>query len=253
VETTHAVPVSGTSPAPSAPLSIWQRTAAVFTRPAHAWGGLETRAQWWFPLLVILVSNVLFVVALSERAIMPTQLEQMQAQVDSGQMSREQYEHAEAVMTSGAGMVFSVVPVAVVVPILMLIYALLMWFAVGFVLGARFRYRLALEVVTWSWLVSIPALIVTAVLAWSRETMKVHVGFGILLPESDSPGKLMTGLGVLLDGLGPLSLWPVVVAILGAAALSGAPRKSVAWVVGGLYVAVLVFAAALAAMFTPGA
>jgi hypothetical protein len=69
----------------------------------------------------------------------------------------------------------------------------------------------------------------------------------------ETPSKLMTGLGVLLDALGPFSIWYLAVGILGTAALSGAPRKSVTWVMVGLYLAVMVFVAAIAAMFTPTA
>ena len=53
----------------------------------------------------------------------------------------------------------------------------------------------------------------------------VHVGFGLLLPDADTPSRLSVGLGVVLDALGPLSIWYVVVMVLGAAALSGAPRR----------------------------
>jgi hypothetical protein len=41
-------------PSPSS-LSVWQRAVAVFTRPASAFIGLETRAQWWFPLLLMML------------------------------------------------------------------------------------------------------------------------------------------------------------------------------------------------------
>ena len=40
-------------------LSLIARAIAIFTRPAHAWAGLETRARWWFPMLLILVFVVI--------------------------------------------------------------------------------------------------------------------------------------------------------------------------------------------------
>ena len=80
----------------------------------------------------------------------------------------------------------------------------------------------------------------------------LHVGFGILLPVSDTPNKLMTGLGFFLDAIGPLAIWYLVVAIIGAAAVSGAPRKSVGWVLGGLYLVLMVCFATLGAMFNRG-
>jgi hypothetical protein len=141
---------------------------------------------------------------------------------------------------------------AIGVPLFTLFAALLVWFGIGFVLGTKMSYRLALEVACWSGLVTLPGYVLTMSIAWMRQTLKgVHVGFALLLPDTEAPSKLQNALAVVLDGLGPLSLWYLVVAILGAAVLSGAPRKSVAWVLSGIYVAMILFSAAMAAMFAP--
>jgi hypothetical protein len=113
-------------------------------------------------------------------------------------------------------------------------------------------YRWSLEVAAWSGLITIPAQLLTGVVAWTRETMKgVHVGFGLLLPETETPTRFGIWLGGVLDALGPLSIWYVVVIVLGASALSGAPPKRVAWVLGGLYIALILLFASLGAMVTP--
>jgi len=52
-----------------------------------------------------------------------------------------------------------------------------------------------------------------------------------------------------LDAFGPLALWQVAVTILGASALSGAPRAKTAWAVGGVYLVVILGLAALGAAF----
>lgn len=234
-------------------LSPLQRSIAMFARPGSAWDDLKTRSQWWFPLVVLIVIAVANSAILHDRAMMPMLMEQWESQVESGQLTPDRLDAIEGFMTSPAGIAVTAVQTALVWPIILLLYALLVWFGVGFILGTKFRYRLAFEVVCWSSLVLIPALVLTTVLAWSKETMKgVHVGLGALLPEADVPSKLQTGLGVFLDALGPLQIWSLVVAIIGAAALSGAPRKSVAWVMGGLYVAMMAFMAAMAAVFSPG-
>jgi hypothetical protein len=98
----------------------------------------------------------------------------------------------------------------------------------------------------------VPRQLVAYGFAWSKQSFRgIHDGFGILLPDTDSPSRLMIGLGGFLDALGPLAVWYVIVGILGATALSGAPRKSVAWVLAGLYLAIAAFSSALAAMFAP--
>ena len=58
--------------------------------------------------------------------------------------------------------------------------------------------------------------------------------------------------GIFLDAIGPLSIWYLAVLIIGAAALSGAKRKSVAFAIGGLYLVLMIFFSALGGMFSRG-
>lgn len=253
--------MTGTAPGPAEmpqaaetpTLSVWQRAIAVFVRTPQAWSGLETRSQWWFPMIIMMVVGAIFALALFDRALMPMISETWEQQVSEGRMTAQQVDKMEDMMRGPVGKAFTVGQQVIVWPIILLLSALVVWFGVGFVLGTRFRYRLALEVVAWASLVSIPGQILAGVLAWSRETMKgLHTGFGILVPESDPPTKIQLALGFFLDSIGPLSIWYLAVVIIGAAALSGAKRRSVAWALGGLYLALMVFFAAMAAMFSRG-
>lgn len=249
-------PATGNAPAPPAPggLSVFARLVAVFVSPARAWDGLQTQVQWWFPVLVIALVQTVSGILLYDRAILPMIVSRWEQAVENGQMTADQMANAEQMMSQPLWRIVTVVQQDIVWFVMVLISALAVWFGVGFVLGSRLKYRHALEVVAWASLVMIPAMILTSVLAWSRETVEgVHVGFAALLPASDAPGKLMTGLKVFLDGIGPFSIWYLVVAVLGASALSGAPRRPVAWVVTGLYLVILLLAAALSAMFAPAA
>jgi hypothetical protein len=93
----------------------------------------------------------------------------------------------------------------------------------------------------------VPGQILVAVLAWAKESMQdVHIGLAALLPASDSPGAIIRAVTVILDGLGPFSIWWLVIVIIGASTLSNLPRKRVAWSIGGTYLGILVFFAALA-------
>ncbi len=254
METQPNQTVPAVTPAQEEPsLSLWARSIAVFVRPTSAWTGLQTRAQWWFPLLVMIVFGAGFAAALHQRAMLPMIMESWDEAVADGKMTAEQVDKMETFMTGPVGMAMTVGQQAIALPIVLLLSALFVWFAVGFVLGKKYRFRLAFENVAWASLVTIPGQVLTGALAWSRETMKgLHTGFGILLPEADPPSKLIAGLGFFLDAIGPLSIWYLAVLIIGAAALSGAPRKSVGWVIGGLYVALMVCFAAVVAMMTKG-
>jgi len=243
---------AATPAASSPPLSPLARVVAIFTRPAQAWGGLQ-RVQWWIPLLITLVITATGNFFLHDRALMPMLVDQWEQEVADGNMPAEQMERAQAFMEGTTGKIMVLVQQAVLLPVFTLFAALLIWFGVGFVLGSKISYRLALEVAAWAGLISLPGYFITFALAWFKETMKgIHTGFGLLLPDTETPGKLMTGVGAFLDGIGPLALWYVAVVVLGAAALSGAPRKSVMWVLGGLYLVIMVLIACMAAMGARG-
>jgi hypothetical protein len=234
-------------------LSPWGRMVAVFVRPAHAWGGLTERVQWWIPVLVMVIVACAGTTVLQHRALLPMLTESWDQQVQDGKLPAAQAEKMEQFMDGPTGLAVMVGQQVVIVVGWALIVALVIWFGVGFVLGTKFRYRHALEVAAWTGLINLPAVLIAYTEAWFMETFKgLHTGFGALLP-TDSHSKLLLGLGVVLDSIGPLGIWYLAVGILGAAALSGAPRRSVAWVLSSLYVALVLVAAAFAAMFTPAA
>ncbi len=239
---------------PPRSLSLLGRAVAVFARPAEAWEGLESRSQWWFPVLLFLGLMAVGVLAVHDRAIVPTMLETFDRQVADGQMGAEQAAAAERFMTGTLGRTLVAAQQTVVIFLAFLVSAGALAFAVGFLLGGKLRFRLALEVTGWSALVTLPGQMLFFVLAWVRETMQgVHVGLGAFVPEPETPSRLLRGLTVFLDFLGPFSIWALVVTILGASALSGLPRKRVAWTVASVNVALWLCFAALAALFSPGA
>ncbi len=234
-------------------MNVVERAVAIFVRPADAWRGLRHQVQFWFPMLLLLLSSTAFTIVLWERAYIPDFRTAWEQAVDNGQMTQEQVDKTEARMAAPAARVISAVSYGCITALFMLVAALGTWFGVGFILGTKFSYRLALEVAAWSALIVIPAQLVTGGLAWTQESLKhATLGLGALLPESETPSKLMGGLKAFLDAIGPFSIWSLVVSILGASQLSGAPRRSVAWVSVGLYLVFALFGAAMAAMFGPG-
>jgi hypothetical protein len=244
--------------APSAPpaersLSPFARAVAIFTNPTGAWDGLATRTQWWFPLIIMTLLGVAFTAVLHERAVMPTITEQWEKMVEDGKMTQDQLDKMEQRMSGPAGVAMSAVPQVIAWPVIMLILAAGVSFAVSFMVGAKLRFRHAFEVVTWSSLIQIPEQVIGAVLAWTRETMRgIHLGLGILVPQSEPPEKWQSGLASFLDAFGPFEIWALAVVIIGASTLAGAPRKPVAWVIIGLFLALRILLAATGALFSPG-
>lgn len=239
-------------PAPGSP-SLVGRAIAIFTRPAGAWSGLDARAQWWFPMVLGAVVQFAVMLPLYERAYLPMYYEQLDAQIASGAIEPAAADKAQQIMESGFMGPVVAGTSGVMSALMTFGMALLVWVAVSFVLGARFRYRQALEVTAWSGLVWLPQSLAFFALAWTQETMKgIHFGLAAFLPEADPPSKLQAALTVLLDVVGPFNLWFLVVAVLGCAALSGVPRGKLAWALGGLAAALAVLSALLTVLLAPG-
>ncbi len=240
--------------APEATLSPGQRALAIFTRPARAWSGLQQQVQWFWPLIFLVLVTVGVGYVAYPRVILPMQLERIDKQVESGQISEEQASKIEDQMSSPVMQAVSMGTQLVFMPLVYLLMAAVVWFGCGFVLGTKFRFRHALEVVTWSSLVTLPAMLLTYGLGWQKGSLEgVHLGLAALLPADENPSKLLAGLRIFLDQIGPFQVWHVAVAVLGASTLSGAARKNVAWVLISLYLALALFFSAVGAMFTPGA
>lgn len=235
--------------------SVWERAVRVFVNPMRAWDGLETKSRWWFPLAITLLFQVALLLATYHRVLLPTMVEQWNLSVESGQMPQAQLDKIEDFFTNNpVAMLLIVGQQAVAVPLVMLLVALLAWFGVGFVLGTKFPYRLSLEVVCWAMLVRLPESLLTFAIGWVNETFKgIHFGLGALLPVEETPTKMHAALSVLMDAVGPFNIWYLFVAIVGCSILSGAARKSVAWVLTGLYLALTVVIAVVAGVFGPGA
>ncbi len=243
------------APGPAPRLSPLARTARIFADPARAWEGLREKSAWAFPLLLGLVLWVALQALAYDRVTVPTMLDQWGEAVANGRMEAAQEQQLSRFFSESPVARWIVVgQQAIVWPILILLQALLLWFGVGFVLGTRIRFGSALDVICWSGLVKLPQLVLFFTIAFLRESfLGVHLGLGALVPEADSPTKLQNGLRTFLDLIGPFEAWWLFVAVLGAAALSGAPRRSVAWVVVALYLALGAFLAAVGAYFGPGA
>lgn len=232
------------------PLSPLRRAVLIFTDPARAWTGLRERPQFLLPLLVSLLVSLGTTALLYSRAIVPMQLEQMERQVLDGQMPAEQFDRAAAMIDSPTALGFTLVVVTVFTLVFVLIAAATLSFGVGFVLGGKLPFRLALETAVWSGLVTLPGALIQSAMAWFQETMDVRLSPAVLLPAMSEASKLEVGLISFFQWLSPFSIWFLVVAIIGASRLSGAPRKNVAWVVAGIYLAFAVALSAVAMMFS---
>jgi len=239
---------------PPVRLSPIARAVRIFARPATAWDDLVERGQWLAPLLASLVLWAGLQALCFDHVTVPMMQDAWNDAVSAGRMEQAQMDKMVAFFSGPTARWIVVGQQAIFWPILTLLVALVVWFGGGFVLGTKLRYRQALDVVCWSGLVSWPAIVLTFALAWQRQTFKgIHLGLGALIPEGETPDKLRTGITMFLDFFAPFEAWRIAVAVIGVAALTGAPRRNVAWVLVALYLAFGAFLAAVNALFNPGA
>ena len=239
---------------PPVRLSPIARAVRVFARPATAWDDLVERGQWLPPLLASLVLWAGLQALCFDHVTVPMMQDAWNDAVSAGRMEQAQMDKMMAFFSGPTARWIVVAQQAIFWPLLTLLVALVVWFGGGFVLGTKLRYRQALDVVCWSGLVSWPAIVLTFALAWQRQTFKgIHLGLGALIPEGETPDKLRTGITMFLDFFAPFEAWRIAVAVIGVAALTGAPRRNVAWVLVALYLAFGAFLAAVNALFNPGA
>ena len=238
---------------PPVRLSPIARAVRIFARPATAWDDLVERGQWLAPLLASLVLWAGLQALCFDHVTVPMMQDAWNDAVSAGRMEQAQMDKMMAFFSGPTARWIVVAQQAIFWPLLTLLVALVVWFGGGFVLGTKLRYRQALDVVCWSGLVSWPAIVLTFALAWQRQTFKgIHLGLGALIPEGETPDKLRTGITMFLDFFAPFEAWRIAVAVIGVAALTGAPRRNVAWVLVALYLAFGAFLAAVNALFNPG-
>lgn len=156
-------------------------------------------------------------------------------------------------MRGPAGIAMMALPQVVAWPVTVLLLAAGIAFGVSFILGSKLPFGQAFAIMSWSSLVMLPASLLFAVLAWAKETMQgIHLGLGLLVPMSEPPAKWQVGVASFLDTFGPFEAWCLAVVVMGVHALTGVQRKSAAWVLGGLFLALRAVMAALGALFGPG-
>lgn len=244
-----------TAASPSPPLSVFTRFLRVFVRPADAWEGIAAGSRSWFPLSVVVLVEVAVMAATFERALLPDIFARWDDLVSAGRMDPAQVAMLQDRMTSSPIVLWSTIGApAYGIPLVTLFTATVLWAVVGFLLGGRLRFRHAWAVAAWTGLVMLPFSLLRAALAYAAESYRaVHLGLGVLVPEPETPTKLLTGLTAFLEALSPFGAWWLVVLILGAAQLSGLSRRKVAVALIATYLVLAAGGALFAALFSPGA
>jgi hypothetical protein len=236
-------------------LTLLERARRVVVSPGTAFADGAPGGGWWFPILLIVAVEVVLGALTYERALVPDLLGRWEDAVAAGRMEPAQLQEMERFFVGNPTAMWTTLgSVVLVMPLMMLVQALILWFGISFLLGGRMRYGQALEIASWGSLVMLPASFVRYLYGWFVESFEgLHLGLGVLLPTEVTAFGWGRALVAFLDGLSPFAAWFLAVVAIGACTVAGTSRRATVWVVVALYLVMLVLLSTLAGVFGPGA
>ncbi len=208
--------------------AIW-----IITSPRRAFDYIREKKSFLVPFVIVCVVNILFFLVIS-----PIQSELMQDELSSEGVQ----------MPPGVMRMVGVVGIPVGVVIGWLIYALIIWVLMA-AAGGKWDYRTAFSLVGHVGIIgSIQKLLSIPVVWMKRDAIAsltdLHPSFGPAIFYTGDNMKILS----FLRGLDIFSIWAIVLLILGAAHLSGVKKRVSAWLIGSLYVLVLIIQALFAGL-----
>jgi hypothetical protein len=236
----------------SAPLSQGKRVLDTFVAPTKTFIDIRRNTSWWLPFLLLVLTTLLSgfavdrtvgftAVAEHEMTKSPAAAEQLQQMPPDRKAQRL---HVGAIATR-----VSTYAASVFALIFMLIEALVLWASFNFGLGAQTTFSQMLAVIMYSALPRMLLGILNAIFLFSGVNtenfdLRNPVGTNLGYYLTDAPKWLKTA-GGFFD---VLSLWSLVLLILGTAIISRKTKGQAAIIVVGWWVLILIVAVSIAAV-----
>ena len=208
-------------------MGVVQRMVGVFFSPGETFASvnrLASHKDWLIPLLLlILVGQV--TLQFTMPLIKEMSITQVRKQMEKNEnLSEEQREKAVQNIEKFVGIsTRATVPFAVIA--FVLIGAAILLALSNLILGGEGTYKKILAVMSYSSLVGIPGAIVGVPLMLAKESVKVQVGFGLLVPGSMSDSFLFH----FLNNLNFFYIWQCGLISIGLGAVAGIEVKKAAW------------------------
>lgn len=178
----------------------------IYFSPTKFFMRLKTKPQWMIPLILIVLSAIILaVVALSTYSP-----EERMAQLRERNLSPEQLERAEKVMSGPLVWISAIISALIFTPILLLIVAVIINFLLP-LLGSNSNFLTTFSCVVSASLVRIPAMIVKVILMLIKGTPFVHTSFVLFFPMLSKD----TFFYRLLSRLDFFTIWEIILIALG--------------------------------------
>lgn len=196
------------------------KIVSIFTAPSKVFTGLKEKPVWTKPFIIVLIIIALssaFTVMLAKDAIITKQEEAFQ---ERG-MNDEQIEQAKKFIQGPLPIVFAGIGGAIVVAVLLLLFALVLKLLVP-VFGGTSAFKSVFSVVSFSALIMVPAAVLKLMLVAITKSPYVTTSLALLTPTMEKTSLLYQ----FLAGFDFFIIWEMILVAIGINIVSGVKKQN---------------------------
>jgi hypothetical protein len=231
------------TPGPAEDLSAVQRIFAVFTSPKRAFESVAQNPTWLLPLIIIVVTSVIFIV-FAQQVIITEAIQKQETKLLEQGLDQEQIDRALAM----AGTVMKItIPIMGVIapPVLILLISAVLLFVGNVILGGSAKFKQVFAVTCHSWLIFTVSSLLLLPLVLARQTMDVTFSLALLMPDAEKTGFIYQ----LLSKVDLFWIWWIAVQSIGLAVIYKVRTQKIAITLTIIYAIYALVAAGLSSAF----
>ncbi|MCX7784802.1 MAG: YIP1 family protein [candidate division WOR-3 bacterium] len=178
----------------------------IYLAPKRFFIQLKTKPQWVIPLILVVISSIIVAMV----ALATYSPEERLAQLRERNLTPEQLERAEKVISGPMVWISAIVAAVIFTPILLLITSVIINFLIP-LLGSNSNFLITFGCITSAALVRIPSMFVKVILMLIKGTPFVHTSFVLFFPMLSKESFLFR----LLSRIDFFTIWEIVLIALG--------------------------------------
>ncbi|MCI0493504.1 YIP1 family protein [candidate division KSB1 bacterium] len=224
-------------------LNAMQRIIGVFFSPRPTFEDIDRKPAWVIPLVIIMAIVIGFTIV-TMPITMPDQMEKQREKMLERGMDDDQIDQILTTQEK-VGKYIGPVMAAITTAIVLVIFALVVWFIGNIVLGGKTTFKTMFSVYLYSSLIGMLGMLLSLPLIIQKQTANVHFSLALLLPEEQSKTILYN----VLKACGVFSIWQYVVLAIGFAVIYKFSMKKAGTTMVVLFLFYVIFSVAMAKIF----
>jgi hypothetical protein len=242
-ESNNLPPSSDPTAATAKPLSPLQRFMGMFTSPLAALQDVAARPDWITPMTILVVTTVIFTYLMMP-AILADAAKNIDKMVDTGKLTVEQGEKAQAA-SQGFTRMFAPFMGALFVLISSAAAAAILLFVGNVIMAGKSNFRQIFSIFLWSGMVGLIGSILRVPMALKQNTMSVYFSPAAFFAEEAHESTLYR-ISAALD---VFILWRVILIAIGFAVIYRFSVGKSLGIILGLYALLVVVSVSFAGLF----